>query len=213
MGFFDGFGSALFGGVSSLLGGLFAQDKTDERQEAAQVFNAAEAEKNREFQERMSSTAFQRGMADMKSAGLNPILAYQKGGASSPSGAMASTTYTPASDVVSPAVSSALAARRLDTELDNMEQQNKNLKAEQLRIFADTALRMSQDRSVAADTALKQEALGAARRENIKGQIDESIYKSTGGKVLRGIGTAIKEISPFIDSSAKTKSLFRGYDF
>lgn len=213
MGFFDGLGSAIFGGISSLFGGLSAQDKTDERQEAAQVFNAAEAEKNRQFQEQMSSTAYQRGMADMKKAGLNPILAYQKSGASSPTGATASTSYTPASDVVSPAVSSALAARRLDTELDNMEQQNKNLKAEQLRIFADTALRMSQDRSVAADTALKSEALGAARRENIKGQIDEKIYNTTGGKILRTLGTAVKEISPFIDSSAKTKSLFRGYDF
>lgn len=53
-------------------------------------FNMAEAHKTREWEQMMSSTAYQRAMQDMKAAGLNPILAYQQGGASSPGGPAAS---------------------------------------------------------------------------------------------------------------------------
>lgn len=52
----------------------------------AMSYNSAEALANREWQERMSSTAYQRATEDMKKAGLNPILAYANGGASTPGG-------------------------------------------------------------------------------------------------------------------------------
>ncbi len=100
-----GFGASALGGYLSGRG-----QATANRQTRALV------REQMAFQERMSGTSYQRAVKDMRLAGINPLLAYQQGGASTPGGASAEMKST-----LGPAVSSAIAVRRMGAEIEAIQ--------------------------------------------------------------------------------------------
>lgn len=135
----------------------------------AQAFNAEQAQKQMDFQERMSNTAHQREMQDLIAAGLNPILTATGGnGASSPSGTSANAVlahvdptlrFNPYENIAS-STYSARKFKEIEKKQINLSEKQYQLSLAELEI----AQKQLQLQGISLDDALKNSA--SQRRMN-----------------------------------------------
>jgi hypothetical protein len=126
-------------------------------QQQANATNIQLAKENREWQERMSNTAHQREVADLRKAGLNPILSVNRTGATTPPGSMAQVENT-AKDVSAQAI----ARKQMQSNLKLQSAQAGQAKALEGKAKQDVALSKDQQKQIAE---LMLQARATATRE------------------------------------------------
>ncbi len=176
----------LFSAIASIGGSLFSAQSSKR-----------EAEKNRDFQEDMSNTSYQRSMADMKKAGLNPILAAKLGGASTPGGAMGNIPDL--GQTMNSAMSSQAAMQQAETAGKQQEINEKKIEAEiqQITFNAEKTLHeitqiKHQTVNLAEQYKLIQAQTGKTQAEKWFKEQFISLIKSAGGDESSAMGAAVR---------------------
>lgn len=156
----------------------------------------AQAGRQMEFQERMSNTAYQRAVSDMQRAGLNPMLAYSQGGATTPSGAQAAIE-----DTLTPAVHSGREAYRAVTESGVRSAQVADIKASAGLKTAQTGESAARTHEAESHAALNAELAAKARQDTFTSASSANLMDTQGRHILASIEKIAPEIKQIVSQT------------
>lgn len=210
--------AALIGGGAALVGGMMNNQSNAAMSREAAVYNQATAREQMEFQRYMSNTSHQREVADLRAAGLNPILSAGGSGSSTPGGAAGQMQAAKFEDPISKSLSTAMEVKRLKKEIDAVDSQAQlNAAAEETQ-KSQRLLNLTNARATAVQSAINEAQLPAIKAkseyEQKKTDIDNKMlkYDSLMNRVKQATGTisdAASIIKPKINiNRGQTKEIY-----